>query len=32
MGSAVTKTEIYKQMEADMKELQVGAKNLEKIQ
>lgn len=32
MGSAVTKTEIYKQMEADVKELQLGAKNIQKIQ
>jgi hypothetical protein len=32
MGSAVTKTEIYKQMEADVKELQLGAANIQKIQ
>ena len=32
MGSAITKTEIYKQMEADMKELKKGAENLKKIQ
>ncbi len=32
MGSAITKTEIYKQMEADLKEIQLGAANLQKIQ
>ena len=32
MGSAITKTEIYKQMESDVKELQLGAANIKKIQ
>ena len=32
MGSAVTKTEVFKQMEADVAVLKLGAENLQKIQ
>lgn len=32
MGSAVTKTEMYKQMEEDVKVLKLGIQNIKKIQ